>query len=512
MNSDGCVSSKKQVDSGKLTGTVDHLYKRPEQSISPLTQEFKMWRIVKILLAIYLIGNLIAAYLFWPRIDQFVRFMPRVKAPAFSASIDALEAQKQDLSYLGTILNYDRSFSDEARAIFLERSVVLQEQSQVLSEASFYLATRELISLADNGHTAADSAKVSRDFNRSGVDFYRFADGYYIVRAHKDHQELLGQEITEIEGRPIAEIMIDLRRFTGGPENWRDLQSLQILRSPELLHAAGLARSPDRLEITVETETGEGTKKTLKALAAPINMNYFRHAFLSLSPQALGDEGTEWVRTLDASSNNVAPYLTDLSDIVTNLQIEGGLYVRSNYLLGSSENPVKDMLLDPLTQAPSGGYDFIIVDLRWNPGGDYGNATPFARRVKSALSVDGKVYVITGSGTFSAAIVFSALIKQFAGDQTLIVGESMGDRPQFWAERGKPFILPNSKLWISYATGYHDWEQGCADTHKYCFPPNKKWEQNIGSLQVDHIIAPRYADYASGGDVVMDWILAKEGK
>jgi len=468
-----------------------------------------MWRAIKIFLVLYLIVNLIGAYFYWHRIDQFLRFMPRVAEANFAPPTDKLEAQRQDFSYLRTVLDYDRSFSSQARTAFTAKLETLTAADQTLSEAEFYLTVRELMALADNGHTGTAQGPAFRDFNRSGVDAYPFKDGLFVSRAHGNHEPLLGHQIIEIEGRPIADVMTALERFSGGPKQWRDQQSLFFLRSPELLYTAGLAQSPDQLEMTFESAAGEITTQTLTALpAAGESASYFRHSFLTLSPSALADEGEAWVQTLGGRSDDIAPYVQDMFEAFKTENTEGGLYIRSNYLMSSLESPVKAQLLSALETAPEDGYDFIALDLRWNPGGDYGNALPFAKQARGALSPDGKIYVITGPNTFSAAIVFAALVKQYAPDQTLLIGEPMGDRPQFWAERGKPFILPNSNLWINYAVGYHDWETGCAKTHEFCFTPNERQEADIGSLAVDRIIAPTYDDYKSGRDIVMDHIIA----
>jgi len=43
-----------------------------------------------------------------------------------------------------------------------------------------------------------------------------------------------------------------------------------------------------------------------------------------------------------------------------------------------------------------------------------------------------------------AAIVFTALLKRYAPDKTMIVGEPMGEHAQVWVERGISFKPPNS--------------------------------------------------------------------
>lgn len=466
-----------------------------------------MWRILKIILGLYVLTNLIAAYIFWPRIDQFLWFMPRIEPASFSEPANTLEAQRQDLSYLETVLDYDRSFTPEAREVFQSRIAALKFNTKDMTEAEFYLTTRELMALADNGHTGVASGPAFRAFNRSGLDLYQFSDGYYVVRAQSARAKLIGKRIIAIEGQPIEAVIRSLRKYTGGPNNWRDLQSLHLLRSPQLLHAAGLSEKSDELRLTYLDDSNTPYQLHVKAMAPVYETDYFRHAYMTLSPEALGDEDMNWVRALNKDEDDIAPYLMDLSDVVVSHEVKGGLYIRSNYLMESRENPIKKMLLEPLKNAPSAGYDFIVVDLRWNPGGDFGNAVPFSRDAKSVLSDDGKIYVITGPSTFSAAIVFSALLKQSAPEKVLIVGEAMGDRPQFWSERGRAFTLPNSGYWINYATAYHDWEKGCAKTHEFCFPPNKKYNQDIEHLALDQLIELSYAKYAAGQDVVMEWII-----
>jgi hypothetical protein len=62
------------------------------------------------------------------------------------------------------------------------------------------------------------------------------------------------------------------------------------------------------------------------------------------------------------------------------------------------------------------------------------------------------VIVITDNTTFSAAIITTALVKHFAGERAVIVGERPRDRLVFWAEGGQ-MQLPNSKIEIPVSTG-----------------------------------------------------------
>ena len=108
----------------------------------------------------------------------------------------------------------------------------------------------------------------------------------------------------------------------------------------------------------------------------------------------------------------------------------------------------------------------VIVDLRGDGGGNYLLARSFAEQIDSL--VPGEVFIITDGGTFSAALVTVAFLKYFAHGRAQIVGQHVGDNEQFWAEGNSAIVLPNSKLRVWTATGYHDWEHGCSDWSK-CF-------------------------------------------
>lgn len=135
----------------------------------------------------------------------------------------------------------------------------------------------------------------------------------------------------------------------------------------------------------------------------------------------------------------------------------------------------------------------------------------FAKAAPNTIEPGGRLYVATSPQSFSAAIVATALLEHYGGVRSIIIGERVGDREQFWAETGLPFTLPNSGYSINYATGYHDWEMGCADKHEYCFDLNLIHEVPAGSLSPSVPVAATHADLASGRDVVLDWIGAKEG-
>lgn len=456
----------------------------------------------------WLLLNLVLLIVYWPLVKQLVRFSPVMLPTHYSTPANFTEARAQDISHLSKLLKYDRSFSEDEKISFAQQLHAMSENIDDMSDAEFYLGVRKAVAFAENGHTNVSYGPTYRNFNRSGIEAFWFSDGLYIVRALTSHADLIGTRIVEIEGRSPEQVSEALGNYTGGAEPWKRLRGQYFLRSPELMHAASLAVSSDEINIKVLDDNGEKRHVILKALpAAKEKASYARTSLIPLSADSLPDEIEPWDRTLNLEGDFVPIYLRDFDSNFLQQDLDNGVYLRATVLFNRDGMTIEDRLAAVIDNAPDDGYDFIAFDLRLSPGGDFGTVSDFAQNVESILSPNGKVYIITGPQTFSAAIVATALFKRYAPEKTLIVGEPMGDYAQFWAERGMSFKLPNSEYYISYATGYHDWEKGCTKTHKYCFSRNSKHDGAEVSLTPDVIIAPSYEDYASGRDVVMDWVL-----
>jgi len=95
----------------------------------------------------------------------------------------------------------------------------------------------------------------------------------------------------------------------------------------------------------------------------------------------------------------------------------------------------------------------------------------------------------------------------------MVLGERVGDRERFWAESGTPLELPNSKILVFFATGYHDWNEGCQwkDLAR-CFWINIRLDVPAGNLSPETPIAWRFSDYREGVDTVMEEVLKRAGQ
>ena len=460
--------------------------------------------------SLLIIGGIgVIAYLNWPTVKQVAKFSPIILPPFYGTPENEVEARDQDTRYLRKLVKLDRSFSTEARRSFAVLLDELENGSRPSSQAELYMAAAQAAAFADNGHTSISARPLYREFNRIDVKLFWFSDGLYIVRAKGEYADLIGARVVAIDDRAIEDIATTLRRYSGGADQWRRLYSVLMIESPQIMHATGLARSPDEMTISVVNSDDLERDVTLKGSkidgqgALPT-----RRPWMTLKPVALRDEGEDWRRTLGASEKELPLYLRDSNNRLFAAKLDGGAYIRTQITLDTPTKAFEPFLEDAVNQYRGGELDFMIVDLRWNPGGDYTKAINFAKTAPGKIKPGGRLYIVVGPQTFSAALVTAALLKYYGGEKSVIVGAPMGDREQFWAESGMAFRLPNSGYRINYATGYHDWAAGC-EGHPYCFAQNLIHGVPAGSLAPAVVIEPTYADYASGHDIVMDWILSQ---
>jgi hypothetical protein len=114
--------------------------------------------------------------------------------------------------------------------------------------------------------------------------------------------------------------------------------------------------------------------------------------------------------------------------------------VRSTSLSPYTDNPaaVVSKAYDVMDEVVKSGVipGDVVVDLRYNGGGNFLNVVGFAKELAGLVGPDGRIWVITGRTTNSAAIVFTALLKAEGKGRTRIVGEEASDALTFWWEGG----------------------------------------------------------------------------
>jgi hypothetical protein len=149
----------------------------------------------------------------------------------------------------------------------------------------------------------------------------------------------------------------------------------------------------------------------------------------------------------------------------------------------------------------------VILDLRYDDGGDYTKTYRFARDLPALIT--GRVIMLTGPATFSAGISTAVFVKHAGRERVVIVGEPVGDRLHFYSEGGRA-CLPHSGLCVAYETGKHDYQRPCDDWMD-CFWLNYFFELRVKSLDPDEIVPLNFKDWRAGIDPVFDRAMTLAG-
>jgi hypothetical protein len=103
----------------------------------------------------------------------------------------------------------------------------------------------------------------------------------------------------------------------------------------------------------------------------------------------------------------------------------------------------------------------LLIDVRGNTGGNFLQTMPLIDAISEGAD-DRRVGVLVDKFTFSAAIVFVAILKHRLGARLALIGEEMGDGLTFHAEGGTVDLAASGAV-VRYASAFHDWAGGRID-------------------------------------------------
>ena len=434
-----------------------------------------------------------------------LRYGAVLPKPGYPKPRDRTEANLQDLDYLSRFTDVDRAFSDAARVEFARRVAKLKERAAVLSRGDLLMGVAKALAVADNPHTNVERAFWRAYLNSAPVRFEWFDEGLFIVRSQAAHSALLASRVLAIDGMSPELIVRDASKYFGGPPEHGRVSSLLVMESPQALHAIYPDAPDDRLVLSVDDGSGRAARVELAAVDPRDAPPVVRPGRL-LSPETdFGEKDGHWRGVLERGAR-IPPSLMDPSHSLLVARFgEDVLYLHLWSIHDDERGKLGDTIREALRQRPA--WRRVIVDLRFDTGGDYPNLFDAIRELPSHLAPNGKVVVITDNTTFSAAIITAALIKHFAGSRATIVGDRPRDRLVFWAE-GNQVTLPNSKIDIPLSTGMHDWAHGCRDLTRCHWPNIWYGAIGVGNVEPDVRVSWRFADYRKGIDTVLEKALS----
>ncbi len=363
------------------------------------------------------------------------------------------EAWRQDLDVVLTrFLPYDHSFSDEARAEFRQRVQRLQASVARKSDPEIMVELARAVALSRNAHTRLYLVRNRTEVRRVPIRVWWFRDALHVVRATEKHKQLLGCQVEKIGGMKAATAAGKVRGIKPGNPSWQRYMSSYLLTSPEILVGSGVVDQAEKIPFELRC-----SGKKMKRVLAPLPLQKTSasvEAWWDFSPFAKRNASTP----LGALPTEKTPLYLRKPDVhywFEHLPQHRILYFQYNRSQEMKDGPsLADFGRDLLAAAGRSDVEALVVDLRFNTGGNLDLATPLMKNLQDKLAGK-KVFVITGRATFSAGISHAAQWKQWGAK---IVGEPAGDELDTWSEGGN-LELPNSKLTVHYTNGFHGYSK-----------------------------------------------------
>lgn len=430
--------------------------------------------------------------------------------PEFPVAASRAEAVLQDLAYLRVLAAYDRSFTKQTRAEFERRVALLEARAGDLDPAALEMGVAWAFAAAENAHSNARSAVRGLALNSLPLRLLWFNEGLFVIKADIGHQQLLGARVLAEGGIPVDQLAQELRRYTGGLPQFAFQFTAFLLESPQAMHAAGYLREPGEASLLFETDAGQ-FERVIAAGPQPVVMNADdARPIRDLSPVPRPNDDRRWMHVLDGKSLPLYLQNVDRPYWHTTLVDPKALYVQINTTRSMGKQSLPDFLAGRLIDIRRDAPSAVIIDLRFNTGGDYSLATEFTGSLPETMSPGSRLFVITSRSTFSAAITTAVHLKAYARHRpytVYFVGEEPAESLQYWGE-GKRLKLPNSQIAVRYASALHRHSGPCSIREvRECFLLDYLYPgAAVSSYKPDLPADLTFADYLALRDPAMERI------
>lgn len=364
---------------------------------------------------------------------------------------------REDLQFaVDTFLARDRSFSPTAREGFRKAIATLQKSLDSKSDEQVIVELAKAVALANNAHTRLYLLRNRTELRRYPIRVWWFPEGLYVVRATPAYSALLGARILSLGGLSVQQLKRDVAPLFAGNDSWRSYMSAYTMTSPDILLGLGIIAGDGRTQIEFMSRANRKGTRELEPLPWR-KTDQPTESWWDLCPTRPRDDGA-WVSALSLPESRLPLYTQHTErQYWSQYLAQDRLYYLQFNRAGNAPNgeSLADFGKRVLSELNSSAVNKIVVDVRFNTGGDLSVGRPFINQL-GAFAKDHriKIYVITGRATFSAGIYHAMQLRQYAG--AILVGEPIGDVLEIWSEGGN-LLTPNSKLSLHFADRLHSY-------------------------------------------------------
>lgn len=324
-----------------------------------------------------------------------------------------------------------------------------------------YNGVLELVSLVKDSHTRASYTGDDLEYILYNMVFYE--DGWRLSSIDNENEKYLGQKVVGFNELSIEDFEKIARKIVSYDNEVQfRLTMPNLVNTKAAFEYLGIIEEGEEVFINLEDDNGNVSKVELK---------------IDISPQGnfLGDQPDKLPKT--SPSGYYRSFDID----------EKNLFIQYNLCKEEESYPMKKFTNDIEGFLKKYKFENIIIDLRYNPGGNSRILDPFINMLRK--NREGRnFFVLVGPNTFSSAILNSIDLKESLN--ATIVGSPTGGSINHYGEV-KTFEIPNEPIVVTYSTKYFELDS----------------EFGVESLIPDVEIPLTYENFKEGIDSEVEYIL-----
>lgn len=344
------------------------------------------------------------------------------------------------------------------------------------------------------------------DMKKSEVFIAEFNGKYYIVGANEQFNNLLGSEVISINNIKIEDIVDRLETYAVGEnKSFRLRQQNSFLNSYGILKKENLIAEKQNI---YELKTGD---KIIK-----VDIPFVKSDDLIVSKLKINGRKTDILqyerkRTSNENNDSIKPlsYPVDVNRLHY-IETEGdNLILRYNSCTENDNYKIEKFTKDVCDKLDSNKFSKIIIDLRYNSGGDSSYILNIFSKMMAYQGVNPKtkIKVLISDGTYSSAGDCALLfVKNFHNVE--VIGTDSGFPVLTYAGSVNMFYTKDTYFQISYCMMV--FRQHYEDVDSYLFN-YMNFDFDSNTMTPDFHAEQSFADYMIGNDPAMNYALRDEG-
>lgn len=354
----------------------------------------------------------------------------QTQAPALT-----VEQMKEDLDTLCDTLEkkHKNMYANVSKEEFLAAKTAVEDRLHTLSPAQFYFELKALVAMVGDAHTDMGFMGYDKYEYLTGIPFAigKLSDEWYLLITDKEREEWLGSQVLAVNGVEIEKLRERAKAIISHEnEAWVNQKLSNTINFKEALEWLDAPGEEEGAVLTLQ-KYGETKSQEICFPYYP-GQGLFEAEIVSFPSYQYptAPQGIYWANALS----------------------DEAYYIQYNQCVEAPDLPMKDFAAAVKQELESGSYKKVLVDLRYNSGGNSNVINPLLGCLQEMRrEKDLQFYTLIGERTFSSGIMNAIQLKRTLLSE--LVGEPTGGNVNGYGEILN-FELPNLPVKVTYSTKY----------------------------------------------------------